>query len=54
MRIERLLSPPRLQDFAERCRRLAAWERDPHFRSLLLSRAEEYERQAKAAESTVH
>jgi len=47
--VEQVLSQPCLRDFAERCRRLAAWERDPRLRDLLLKRAADYERLALGA-----
>lgn len=40
---EQTLSEPCLHDFAERCRRLAVWERNATLRAMLLQRASEYE-----------
>ena len=48
MHAENALSPTSLRDFADRVRRMAAWERDPHVRRLLLLRAGEYDRQARS------
>lgn len=45
-KFEEVLSEPCLHDFADRCRRLAAWERNPRLREMLLKRAGEYERLA--------
>jgi hypothetical protein len=45
------LSEPCLHDFAQRCRRLAAWEPNPRLRSLLLKRAGEYDRLAQRLRS---
>lgn len=40
---EQALSEPCLHDFAERCRRLAAWESNDRLRAMLLKRAREYD-----------
>ena len=40
------LSPIYLRDFADRCRRMARWEANPRFRTMLLRKADDYERQA--------
>ncbi len=44
---EQALSEPYLHDFAERCRRLAAWERNARLRTMLLQRAAEYDQLAE-------
>ncbi|HEX8414089.1 MAG TPA: hypothetical protein VF637_09415 [Sphingomicrobium sp.] len=44
--VEQVLSNRCLRDFADRCRRLAVWEKDPAMRSSLLRKAETYEREA--------
>ena len=48
-RVDRVLPPPYLRDFADRCRRMARWERDPMFKTMLLRKAEDYDRQAGTA-----
>ena len=40
------LRPLYLRDFADRCRRMARWEANPRFRTMLLRKADDYERQA--------
>ena len=47
--VDQALSAPCLRDFAQRCRRLAEWERDPRLRRLLVQRAQDYERLAAQA-----
>ena len=49
IRVEGALPPPYLRDFADRCRRMARWERNPMFKTMLLRKAEDYDRQAGTA-----
>ena len=49
IRVDGALPPPYLRDFADRCRRMARWERDPMFKTMLLRKAEDYDRQAGTA-----
>ena len=46
-KFDEALGGPCLADFAQRCRRLAAWEPNPQLRSMLLKRAGEYDRLAE-------
>ena len=40
------LSPIHLRDFADRCRRMARWEANPRFRTMLLRKADDYDQHA--------